>query len=388
MAVYNVHDFGAVANGQNDAPAIQAAIDAAAQEGGTVYIPAGIYSIAQPLFGRQNVSFRGDNWSSHLHWTGQREGAILVLTNEALWGVTVEDLSFSSDTEGVTGILGGSTLKKYNSAIGNFRNLRFSGLYCGISGDAEPEGVGIFDNYFENVFCSRCSYGFHLYGSGNTIVHPRVTNCEYGMVLDYLNGESFDSMHVFGGIFAANGCDIYLPSVRGIRPTDFVGTWFEDAEKGILRIAHPGTRVMNLTFRDCMLNSKADADYYLFDARNAEGVVTLDSCTVIDDRGIMRPSSLTARMHIRNLKAYDHGVESVISDEASGEVRKVCVGGETEFKFTHGLASKPSCITVTPGNAQAACARFYVRLDEKGAVIHLTEGAAPDEYVFYWHARI
>lgn len=388
MAIYNVRDFGALANGQNDAPAIQATIDAAAREGGMVYFPAGTYAIAQSLRGHQNVSFQGDNWSSCLHWIGEAGSAMLVLTNEALWGVVVEDLTFTSQAEGVTGILGGSTMKKYNSAIGTFRNLRFSGLHCGISGGAEPEGVGIFDNLFENVFCSRCEYGLHLYGSGNTLIHPRITNCENGLLLDYLNGETFDSMHVFGGVFAANGCDIVLPDKRGIRPTDFVGTWFEDARRGILSIEQPGTRVMNLTFRDCMLNSKAGEGYYLFDARNAEGVVTLDSCTVIDDRGIQRPTSPTAQMHIRNLKTYHHSEEYVISDEAFGTVRETCAAGEKELNVAHGLMAKPGCITVTPGSALAACTRYYVTAEEKNLTIHFAENAAPGEYVFHWHARV
>jgi hypothetical protein len=58
--VVNVVEFGATRDGAtNDAPAIQAAIDALAAAGGTVVFPPGSYAIAVPLKLRDKVTLRG-----------------------------------------------------------------------------------------------------------------------------------------------------------------------------------------------------------------------------------------------------------------------------------------------------------------------------------------
>ncbi len=187
MKVYNVCDYGAKHDGLDDSAYIQAAVDACfSAGGGTVYLPAGTFTICNTISKKAKVSIIGDGmWSTKLLWKGSNDSAMIDTSNEALWGTSIENLFFfSSGAEKVTGILGGSTLDKYNSAIGTFKNLVFSGIYCGISGDAEPQGVGIFDCLLENVFCSDCTYGLHLYGSGNTIIHPRIATCKAGLVLE------------------------------------------------------------------------------------------------------------------------------------------------------------------------------------------------------------
>ena len=388
MNVYNVRDYGAKANGSDDSAAIQAAIDAAAQKGGTVYIPAGTYGLAHSVEKKAGVSIVGDGmWTSRLKWIGKGDEAMIVMANEALWGTTVENLYFTANltNDKVTGIRGGSTLQAYNSAIGTFKNLVFSGLYCGICGDAEPAGVGIFDCMFENVFCSSCTYGLHLYGSGNTIIHPRIATCRYGLTLDFLNGESFDGVHVIGGIFASNTTDIYVPNVSGTRPCNFVGTWFENATQGILTIVKPGTRIMNLTFRDCMLNSAADnKNYYLFDARNAAGVVTLDSCTVINDAGIKAPTISGGRLAITNLQTYDNSGTYVINDRNHNNSKVSIKADTTEVTILHGLRFVPNGVFVTPKNELAAKLRYYVTVDEKNIIIHIVEAPETGYAEFYW----
>lgn len=64
---FNVKDFGALGNGiADDASAIQAAINAAAVNGGRVYIPHGIYLIGSTLQSYSNVGMFGDGMSSML----------------------------------------------------------------------------------------------------------------------------------------------------------------------------------------------------------------------------------------------------------------------------------------------------------------------------------
>ncbi len=387
--IYNVRDYGAKGNGDaDDTAAFQAALDDAAKNGGTVWVPAGRYNITKTLFKKSKVSLKGEGmWVSTLVWAGAKNGVLLDISNASLWGTTIEDLFFTNGMmNGVTAILGGSTLKNYNSAIGTFKNLVFFKFDTAIRGNAEPEGVGIFDCYFENVFCSDCGTGLHLFGSGNTVVHPRIATCEVGISLDFLNGESFDGMHIIGGIFASNGTDISIPSSNGIRPTDFVGTWFENASKGILNIANPNTRVMNLTFRDCMLNSAADnVNYYLFDARNANGTVTVDACTVVENRGIMPPTSASSTFRINGLQVYDStGVYAINSTEGG---KCDFSAGKTERKVSHKLGVVPKYVTVTPASKDAAECKYFVTADDRYIIITLTERPESGDISFYWEAN-
>ena len=69
-------------------------------------------------------------------------------------------------------------------------------------------------------------------------MHPRIVNCVAGMRLDYLNAESFDGIHVMGGVFISNVNDLLVPNTSGLRPTNFVGTWFETSSKGIISITN------------------------------------------------------------------------------------------------------------------------------------------------------
>lgn len=389
VSVYNVREYGAKANGQDDSKAIQTAINVcAAKGGGVVYLPSGRYTIKETIKKKAKVSLKGAGmYSTYLTWAGEENGVIVDTSNEALWGTSIEGIFFNSaGVKGVTGILGGSTLQNYNSAIGTFSDLVFAGIGTGIAGNAEPDGVGIFDCYFKNVFCSDCDVGLHLYGSGNTIVHPRIATCDVGICLDYLNGESFDGIHVIGGIFASNVKDLYVPNQSGLRPCNFVGTWFENASEGILTIEKPNTRIMNMTFRDCMLNSKADnKSFFLFDATNALGVVTLDSCTVVENKGIKAPTNSTSVFEVKNLQVYDSSGSYQIKDKDSGTRTFTGDGEKTDFFVGHTMNRMPTSVQITPASEEMAKAEYYVICNEKRITIVFLEPPKKDaELKFYW----
>ncbi|OGO90837.1 MAG: hypothetical protein A2Y17_03610 [Clostridiales bacterium GWF2_38_85] len=389
---YNVKDFGAKANGTDDSEYIQAAInECAIKGGGTVYLPSGTYGIAKTIVKSAKVSIVGEGmWATQLKWIGESDNTMIDTANQALWGTSIENIFFlrGNGADKITGILGGSTLTQYNSAIGTFKNLVFSGLYCGISGNAEPSGVGIFDCNFENIFASDCKYGLQLYGSGNTIVHPRIATCEAGLVLDYLNGESFDGVHVIGGIFASNTTDILIPAKNGLRPCDFVGTWFENATEGIITIKNSDTRVMNMTFRDCMLNSAADnKDFFLFDVSKALGVVTLDSCTVVNNEGIIEPKNKQSVLAITNLQVYDSDKTYVISDIKNGNFSTAGNGSKTVYTITHGAGFVPGYVSVTPAS-KAAAVQYYVEADAQNIIItFITAPKNGKEIAFFWEIK-
>lgn len=390
--VYNVKDFGAKANGADDSASIQAAIDKCASSGGgTVFFPAGTYSLKSTIVKKAKVSLVGSGmYATYLSWIGSPNSAMIDTANHALWGTSIENMFFSTaNVQKVTGILGGSTLQNYNSAIGTFKNLVFSGLYCGISGNAEPTGVGIFDCNFENIFASACTYGLHLYGSGNTIVHPRLATCEVGIVLDYLNGESFDGIHVIGGIFASNKTDILVPAKSGTRPCNFVGTWFEDASEGIITIKNTDTRIMNMTFRDCMLNSKADGkNFFMFDASKALGVITLDSCTVVNNAGIIEPENPSSKLVVKNLQVYDSDRSYIINDSAHGKFSAKGDGTKKSYVVTHNSGFVPSFANVTIASSDLANNSFYITADEKTITVNFSEAPKQNaDVAFYWEVR-
>lgn len=322
----SVKDFGAVGDGvTDDTAAINAAISARnASGGGVVYFPAGTYRVKSSIQYMPGVDLIGEGmFATTLKWHPDTNtgGAILNTANQSLNRAKFCGFRFTKEpsiSAAVTGILGGSTLANYNSAIACFENLHFDGLTYGIRGNAEPAGVGIFDCLFKNIWCSGCSYGLWLFGSGNRVEHPRMTLCDHGIALDYLNAESFDGHTITGGIFVQNNYDIGVLSANGIRPTKIIGTWFEQSTFGIINIPYAGTRVMNLDFSGCMLSTSSTVN--MFNVFNAVGTVTVDRCTLISGgsgkaQNFVRPSSANSRLIVKDCQKYDaSGVSSLVSD--------------------------------------------------------------------------
>jgi len=326
----SVKDFGAVGDGvTDDTAAINAAIVYAnSKGGGTVFFPSGIYRVKASVQYLPGVDLIGEsmgNTTLKWHPDTNTAGSILDTSNQYLNRARFENLRFTKDagiTANTTGILGGSTLANYNSAVACFENLHFDGLTYGIRGNAEPTGVGLFDCYFKNIWCSECFFGLWLFGSGNRVEHPRMTLCDHGIALDYLNGESFDGHTVTGGIFVQNTYDIGVLSVNGIRPTKFIGCWYETSTAGVINIVNPGTRVMNLDFIGCMLSTSSTVS--LFNVANAVGTVSIDRCTLISggliggvaaSQTVARPTAAGGRLLIKDCQKYDSvGVASFVSD--------------------------------------------------------------------------
>lgn len=311
-----VTDFGAISDGVADAaPAINAAIIYVnASGGGDVVIPCGTYRLKSSIQYLAGVNIVGESMgTTTLKWHPETDssGSIIVTTNQSLNRVSFRNLRFTRDssiTATVTGILGGSTLTNYNSAIACFENLHFDNVTYGIRGNAESTGVGIFDCYFKNIWCSQCTFGLWLFGSGNRVDHPRITLCDIGIALDYLNSESFDGMTVTGGIFVQNNYDFGILGASGIRPTMITGTWFEQSTYGIINIPYADTRVMNLSFIACQLSTSSTGD--MFNAWNALGTVSVDRCTLVSGgsgkaQNFVAPSSSSGRLIVSNCQKYD-----------------------------------------------------------------------------------
>jgi len=74
---YDVRDFGAHPDREDNADAIQACFDAAAEEGRTVRIPPGVYRVSRPIVMRPYVSVEGDGMKSVIQKTTRAPGPSL-----------------------------------------------------------------------------------------------------------------------------------------------------------------------------------------------------------------------------------------------------------------------------------------------------------------------
>lgn len=332
----SVKQFGAKGDGSTeDTAKINAAISYINSiGGGHVYFPNGTYRVKSSIQYLPGVNLVGESMvgTTIIWWPdANTAGVILDTSNQNLNRVKFSDIRFTrhgSITANVTGILGGSTLVNYNSAIACFENLHLDQITYGIRGNAEPTGVGIFDSYFKNIWCSGCTYGLWLFGSSNRVDHPRMTTCDTGIALDFLNSESFDGMTVTGGTFVQNSYDVGIVNASGlgVRPVKFIGTWFEQSANGIINVVAAGSDVKNLDFVGCMLSTSSTVS--LFNVANAVGTVTVDRCSLISGgvgkaQNFVRPTASGSRLIVRDCQKYDAtGVPSLVSDYSYFEVNK------------------------------------------------------------------
>ncbi|WNO29722.1 hypothetical protein [Bacillus phage SDFMU_Pfc] len=315
--------IAAVGNGiVNDQPTIQAIINyVSTNGGGTVFLPKGIYNVESSIMMKKGVSLKGVNgrFSTRLKWAKSTSGYIIDIRNVDLALCTIEDISFETvnTTRVGSGIIGGSTFANYNATSIRFKNLLFFGLDVGIHGkgvseSSDSRAIGIFDSYFENIWCSDCNAGMWLGGSGNVLINPRLSGCSTGIVMDFASFDSSTGIQVFGGVFANNtNYDLSVSDQRGIRNSIFVGTWFEDATSGIINVPNTNTTVRTLSFVNCQLQSRA-TQYGLMNFYNALGLIKIDSCTITQtlqdqDTTLIPPTdNIKGKLIVRDCVKYDY----------------------------------------------------------------------------------
>ena len=297
--IYDVTKYGAVGDNVNDdTNAINNTIALAASNGGgIVFIPKGNYKTTGPIIGGDKVSIIGEGAANtyiranHYSTTANLANATgltaaLNLVNVDIRNCIFKDFTILSDAEisltnVCVGILGGSSLANYNSAIARFENIRISNMTIGIDGRGDTTGVGIFDSIFDNVFVAGSKWcGIVNAGSQNLYSHCRITTNVSGVMLWHLNDESFDGGLFENCIFIQNGYDITIRPAGGNRPTVFLNTWFEQSLNGIINIPYSNTRSMMLTFDGCMLQSDT-TQYDMFIASNlGSGELVIKNCTL------------------------------------------------------------------------------------------------------------
>lgn len=266
----------------DDQPAIQAIIDYANTNNFNIYIPEGTYRLNNTLKRKGKVSICGAGMNHTTLKYFNSSGVVIDTVNESLHGVIIEKFTITKDasvTGQVTGILGGSSIELYNSAAGVFRDIKFMNLQNGILGNGEPSGVGIFDCAFERCWFNSCFNGLDHYGSGNITLACRFDySSGSGLVLSYLNIESMAGNIDINSEYIANATDITVPNSSGIRPCSFYNSWFEQSKNGIIVIPNMQTRVMSMTFENCMLSTNFTSNLMSF--FGAEGSISINNCTL------------------------------------------------------------------------------------------------------------
>ena len=194
---FNVRDFGAKGDGTHiDSPAINAAIDAAAKAGGgTVYLPAGIYS-SYSIRLKSNISlyldhgavFKAavptekehydlpeDNWSTyqdfgHSHWK-----------NSLIWGIGLHDITIQGfglidGTEGITrgqAKMNGFPAANKAIALRECRNVTIRDISMLLCGHFAMLLTGVDNLTIDNVRCDTNRDAFDI----DCCANVRVSNC-------------------------------------------------------------------------------------------------------------------------------------------------------------------------------------------------------------------
>ena len=194
---FNVRDFGAKGDGTHiDSPAINAAIDAAAKAGGgTVYLPAGIYS-SYSIRLKSNISLYldhgavlkaavptekehydlpEDNWSTyqdfgHSHWK-----------NSLIWGIGLHDISIHGfglidGTEGITrgqAKMNGFPAANKAIALRECRNVTIRDISMLLCGHFAMLLTGVDNLTIDNVRCDTNRDAFDI----DCCANVRVSNC-------------------------------------------------------------------------------------------------------------------------------------------------------------------------------------------------------------------
>ncbi|WP_187274303.1 right-handed parallel beta-helix repeat-containing protein [Paenibacillus sp. N3.4] len=193
--IYNVKEFGARGNSrydQDDTPFIQNAIDSAAQTGGIVFIPAGMYFLQTPLRLSSNITLMGSGSNSILHAAMNK---ISVLNGSAVNQVHIHRLSF----QGLGSFASNSMpLIECGISLTKATNIRitdclFSMIDNGVK-SIDSSGV-VVDNCFFDGIIGALDYDNQGYGiwcnNGNdhTLVNNRFTMM-YQSCITLLNGSS------------------------------------------------------------------------------------------------------------------------------------------------------------------------------------------------------
>ena len=210
-----VTDFGATGDGAtDDTDAFETAIDSAAQTGGSVLIPAGIYQISQTLTLPDGVRMRGEGMGSELlqtpyngsllRFTGSGEAINIKGSAAGLEDLALLDQSNGGASAGIRVLANNDLVENVflsNVLISNFTNG------TGLMLRARNNG-GIAYGTFYNVRVRNAKHGYQIYQDAGS----------------FINSNSFYNGVISGGGFK------YGIRIRGGNNNVFNGTVIEPPE--------------------------------------------------------------------------------------------------------------------------------------------------------------
>lgn len=327
MNTFNIKTFGAVGDGvHNDAPAIQAAIDAAARQGGgTVYMPVGRYALHQGLTLASGIALVGAGpWGRGA--TGR--GTTLVLTAPTttiamLWGpvgvMFVRLSQFQLDGQKIGQVDGIHLERATQPQLGLWILDNIFVHDCGGNGvyvDANREAIKIVRSQFN----SNGLNGVVLNNSDSFVAESEVG----------LNGGS--GIWLGGAVQRAWGNSIYSNSGAGI---SISGLSIVATNNGIDRNAQEGIKVWpgasNVIIADNMLHTNSqsvNAGYAHIGVEDNTTNISISNNTFWQDPGYATVAAYAVHIHhaatnvsVANNTTTGAAYATAFLEDASGQAR-------------------------------------------------------------------
>ena len=232
---FNVKEYGALGNGSNnDAPGIQAAINAAAiAGGGIVYIPAGVYILNQTLNipAGEGLTIQGSGWGTSLK-LGNNVNTYALTFGGTDTRITVRDLEIDGNYLQQSGVSGG--INGAGAIACLFSNIHFtfcrdeSLLLAGLTGGAFGHVNRVIGCLFDQTTGSAGSgRGVHMTSNDEN----QIIFCDF----EFLGGAGSNAASIYdeSGTNFINSCNF----VNGANNSK--GIWIQNAKS---------TKVTNCNF--------------------------------------------------------------------------------------------------------------------------------------------
>lgn len=158
QSVYNVvTDYGADKAGAIDARvAIQTAIDAAAVNGGVVYLPTGTYLLNATLALKTKVTLKGDGLGATKLYQNSNTAAAITATNQK--DMVVEDMAILGTEAGTNVGINLTRTTAPDVAGVTLRRVQVTGFQTSI------EGYNLITSTFDRVLVDTGQVGFNIHG--------------------------------------------------------------------------------------------------------------------------------------------------------------------------------------------------------------------------------
>jgi hypothetical protein len=233
----NVRWYGASGDGADSTVAIQGALDAA-REGGSVYLPSGIYTVSAPLRIHQGTTLTGDGLLSRLYYSGPKGSACLQsVSPDRSCAFHVARLNIEVYADGAWGVdLRGMSFSRFDHVSVHLRKPQTSGFYgpgdgqspyynvftaCHIAGPGEEDDNGCVGfnftwdektrrqsanaNQIIGGHINSCQQAVVCYGTGNVFYGQVFEQCADGYVFglspDRLNDASKGTVNSLTGCY-------------------------------------------------------------------------------------------------------------------------------------------------------------------------------------------